>query len=88
MTRRIPDSEPHPIPETRMNETKIIPLEEPISIKNLVETLEKADGYMVSFTTLKAGQLQHHYFTKDFQIADLLKSHSLVKQLILEDLEK
>ena len=81
-----------PVPPTDLpvNPTVDVNLkkEEEITLDNFVPFLKKQDGYMVGFTTLKDGQLKHYLFTDKFMVADMLKSHNNVRQLIIDDLEK
>lgn len=57
-------------------------------MEQLQELLKDSPHYMIGITIIKEGQLEHHLITSDFPLADMLKSHAKIKDLIVEQLEK
>ena len=59
-------------------------------IKNLEDlkvVTDSADGFMIGISILSKGEIQHSLLTKDFPLADLLKSWGKVKGLVIQNLE-
>jgi len=59
-----------------------------MELRELIETLQTAKGYMISATVLgKNNDLTHHLIYDKFQLLDLLPSHNEIKKLIVNELE-
>jgi len=58
------------------------------TLTELVTAANESEGYMAGITLIKNGELKHYFFSDKFPFADMLKSHSKVKDLVVRMLEE
>ncbi len=60
-----------------------------MDLRELIEKLSEAKGYLVTATLLDNNEMLTHYISVDnFPVADLLKSHKKTKDLVIEAAEE
>ena len=74
-------------------EAQTIATEKPVDpkqeaeLEELITFMKKANGYLVTITTLSNGKLNHHLLTKSFPEIDVLKSIGAVEKMAIERLK-